>query len=381
LEQHNRDQASIAGRPDTVLDGKLSELIVQLIRRLQRLDQPSDVAWLLELRFPPFGDAAQLQELATRILDIRDRQGHRAANQALIDATGVIVSNINEHYCQLALDYHLGLVFANAKNAERAAYHFERSETLAGTGGNKIYSDHVAESLEIRRRQQIGIGRLLPPIVIASMPRSGSASLAHTLAERLDLPIVRASCGEYPNYSLVPRWLNVAAAGGTVFHDHFNASDFNLRALANAGIHDVFIRVRDPRAAAYSIYRLGLSVWGEDGVSLDEGVTVIYRNGYIPWLTDWIAAAQDDFRGLRIHWSHFRPGAAALSEAVRDILTCLVADHSAVAPYLDGDIPVVEANFVDGDDDKWRQALSPSCQTLLWEMTPDPVRELFGIMT
>ncbi len=401
LEKHNRDQAAIAGRLDTVinqqvrsaggldklidtsangpqlLDGRLGELVVQLIRCLPRLDQPSNVAQLLALRFP--GDGAQLQELATGILEIRDRQGHRAANQALMDATGVIISNLDEDYCRQALDYHLGLVFANAKNAERAAYHFERSKTLVGMGGNRIYSEHVVESLEIRRRQQIGIGRLLPPVVIASMPRSGSASLTQTLAARLDLPVVRASCGDYPNYSLVPRWLNAAASGGTVFHDHFCASDFNLRALANAGIRDVFIRVRDPRAAAYSNYRHGLSLLGPSGASVDEGVTAVYHNAYIPWLTDWIAAAQDGSHDLRIRWSHFRPGAAAVSEAARDVLTCLAADHPAVVPHLEGDIPVVEANFVDGDDDKWRQAISPSCQTLLWEMTPEPVRELFEL--
>lgn len=339
---------------------------------------------MLELRLPApdftEAQALRIRRIAGQIEKVRRSMGSRIANQALFDKVGFILENRDESYFQEALDYHLGLLYARANEPERAAKHLERSHTLAGSGGNKIFSDHQLESSEIRRRQEQGLARSIPSVVIASMPRSGSASLTQTLASFLDLPVARASTGDFPNYVLVPRWLNVASAGGIVLHDHFSASEFNLKVLRDAGIKHLFVHVRDPRAAAYSVCKLGQQVWGpERAGALEDMLVRIYEHAYIPWLMRWIEIADNKENEICVQWSFYGNRARDISKAARDIVKSLAMMHPPLLPYLDKRIKMVTANLGDANNEAWRDATPPRCQDRLWEATPGVVRDLLAM--
>jgi len=216
---------------------------------------------MLELRYPPahrLDDRhfAAVRNVIAEVSEAQQQLGYRAGNQLIIDKIGLDAQFAqDEGYWREALDYHLGLLYAHVGEPEKAAEHFERSHTHPGHGGNQVFDGHQHESLELRRRQELARQRGMPSPVIAAMPRSASASLTQTLATLFDAPLMRISCGRFPNFYLVPRWLNSFSPGGAVLHDHFGAVPFNLKTLREGGVRRVFVRVRDPRPAAASAPR------------------------------------------------------------------------------------------------------------------------------
>ena len=339
---------------------------------------------MFELRFPPPErvDDEHLERVRQVIALARDaqaRRGNRAGNQAIIDEIGVDVRlERDEAYCGEALDYHLGLLYAHLGDPNMAAHHFERSGTHPGTGGNQLFSSHQTESLELLRRQELAKERGIPSVLIASMPRSASASLTQTIAALLDAPIMRASCGRFPDFLLVPRWFNSCSSGGAVLHDHFGAIPFNVKLLRDAHVGEVFVRVRDPRpAAASSVNLIDRKAVASGRAEFEDRVLAAYEIAFIPWLTGWLAAAADAETGLKIHWvTH---GARATREAARHVLAILAAAHPALADYARAHITEITANLVTGEAEAWRASISERGQERLWEATPQAVRDLLGL--
>ena len=311
---------------------------------------------------------------------VRNIKGNRVANEVLLDAIGLTLRpELDNDYYREALDYHLGLLYAHLGQPERAAEHFELSGTLPHAGGNPIFSEQQTEAAAIRQHQMVAIGRGIPLIMIASMPRSASASLTQTIAATLDIPILRVSSGNFPHYFIVPRWLNHAASGGAVTHDHSAASAYNLAALIKGGIQHVFVLVRDPRAAAASaavLYKPSLSRLGRESLARRMVRDVLYS--YLPWLNEWVAASVDQSSPLKIHWIHSDKARADMDAAVRDIVSILAPQHPALEKHLGQKAVEVTANFNAGDDDAWRKVVDASDQAQMWDAMTEETRALFG---
>jgi hypothetical protein len=322
-----------------------------------------------------------VHDTIVRAVDIQRRYGNRAANQSIIDEIGVLVRfERDEAYCAEALDYHLGILHAHVGEPELADYHFERSKTHPSSGGDQLFSDHQRESLLLRQHQEQAKRRSIPSILIASMPRSGSASLTQTIAATLDIPIMRASCGSFPSYFLNRRWFNSAASGGAILHDHFAANTFNLGVLHDAPANQIFVRVRDPRPAVCSVVKLYERTYGnEREVEFEERVRVHYVKEFIPWLEEWVAVAADPDSRLKVTWLPYGASDTEISRTARAILLSLRQDQPALSSYLEHDIPAVQANFVSGDNDGWRKDLSSDGQDDLWQATPHSVRDLLAL--
>jgi len=339
---------------------------------------------MLELNFPPphrtdDRHLAAVRSVIAEVLEIQRTQGNRAGNQVIIDNIGLQARLVrDEGYWGEALNYHLGLLYAHVGDPEKAAHHFERSGTHPSDGGNQVFSDHQRDSLDLRRRQDSAMEREIPSLVIASMPRSASATLTQTLASTLDAPLMRISCGRYPNFFLVPRWLNSFSRGGAVLHDHFGAVPYNLKTLREGGVRHVFVRVRDPRSAAASAVNLSNRKYGtEDDIDYESRVIQLCEQSFIPWVAAWIAADANADTGLKIHWLA-RPS-AAMSDAARDVLAVLSPEYPALEQYLRTSTPEVRANFVTGNEGAWRQRISHDAQARLWSAIPQNVRDLLAL--
>jgi len=338
---------------------------------------------MLEFHYPPthrLDDQhfATVRKIIADVLEVQRRLGYRAGNQAIIDKIGLDAQfDLGEGYWREALDYHLGLLYAHVGEPEKAAYHFERSDTHPSTGGNQVFSDHQRESLELRRRQERARERGIPSLVIAAMPRSASASLTQTLASMLDAPWMRVSCRSFPKFYLVPRWLNSFSPGGAVLHDHFGATAFNLKALREGSVPKVFVRLRDPRPAAASAVNLSNQIYGvPDDIDHESQVIQFCEQSFIPWAADWLAAP-DTATGLKIHWL-VQPS-NAIPDMVRQVLTTLLPEHPMLAQYLGADVDEVRANFVTGDNDAWRKVVSKAGQERLWNAIPLSVKNFLGL--
>jgi hypothetical protein len=331
---------------------------------------------------PPRGvddeQLANVRETIARALESRSLRGNRAGNQTIIDAIGVLVRlERDESYCDEALNYHLGLLYAHLGDPDTAAYYLERSCAHPGTGGNQLFSDHQYESLALRRHQEQAKERSIPSILIASMPRSASASLIQTIAETLDIPVMRASCGRFPDFSLVPQWFDSASSGGAILHDHFGASPPNIEVLRSAGVCNLFVRIRDPRAAACSSVNLDRRAYGDaDPAGFEARVISRYHTAFIPWLEGWIGVAANPQAGPRIEWLRYGASHDEIGATARNVIANLVTEHPQLEPYTARDIAPVETNFVGGDDESWRRQISRQGQDELWQGTPDAIRNL-----
>jgi hypothetical protein len=337
---------------------------------------------MLELRLPPPEDVdeahlARVRDLIAQVLDIQTTRGNRAGNQAIIDTLGLNVRlERDESYYGEVLHYHLGLLYAHVGDPERAAHHFEQSKTYPSDGGNAVFADHQRDSVALRRQQQAAAARGIPSIVLASLPRSASASLTQTIARFFDMPSMRVSSGRFPDFHIVPRWLNAFTPGGAILHDHFGAVPFNLQALRDGNVREVFVRVRDPRPAACSHVRLSDGKHATRGRSeFEERAISLYANTFIPWLTRWIAVATDAQAGVEVRW--LLQAQAEIGAAARAIAAHLAPRHPALERY--SEMPEITANFVSGDDQAWRKAISQEGQNRMWAVTPDSVRHLLGL--
>jgi hypothetical protein len=335
------------------------------------------------LQFPfaeswPEEKFAALRQIAERAESMRLARGNRAANQYLIDDVGLtLLSEVGDPFYREALDYHLGLIYAFLDQPANAARHFDASRTLPGSGGDLVYSEQVAQSLDIRNAQTAAATRGMPPILLASMPRSASASLTQTLASTLGIALLRVSAGRFPHYSLVPSWLNHFFFGGAVTHDHFSASPFNLDLLKLASANRVFVLARDPRASAASVLNLTMKRTGASVTNQKSSARFMEHvlRHFVPWLDQWMMVAQDAKSPVAVHLLSSDEVRRDVGGVVRRILTILLPEYPSVTPYLEGQVNPVRANFVQGNDDAWRSLVDDRQRAQLWEAMPQNIRD------
>jgi len=286
---------------------------------------------------------------------------------------------LNNEFCREAVHYHAGLICAYSGKPEEAAAHFDKSRTLPHAGGPLIFPEQQRESLDLYAHQAKTRKRGMPSVLITSMPRSASASFTQTLAATLSAPRLRFSAGDFPNYFIVPRWLNAFTPGGAVSHDHFGACPFNIEALHKAGVDHLFVLVRDPRSAAHSFAQLKAKRSEIEKERIpDEFIKMTLRD-YIPWLTAWIDVAIDQEANIKVHWLRFTRIAADLRSVVREVLSTYCESYPAVAPLIQGEITEVPANYAHGDDHKWRELVGEDDRQRLWKAIPDRARELLEL--
>jgi hypothetical protein len=330
---------------------------------------------MFELHFPPPHRADEnmvsVRRIIAEILDVQQLRGNRAANQAVIDKIGLdVMQERDEDYCGEAIDYHLGILYAYVRDPEKAAYHFDRSGTYPSSGGFRPFPDHQRESFELRRRQDLARERGIPSLLIAAMARSGSASLVQTLATTLDVPIMRISSHRH----VVPRWLDCFCRGGAILHDHFGALPYNVKTLREKGVRRIFVRARDPRAAAASAVGLSNRKFGPpQDIDYESQVIRLAEQSFIPWVADWIAA-QSDFE---VHW--LLEPSSATPKMARDVLAALAPEYPVLEQYLSTDVAEVTANFITGDKDAWRKQISAGGQERLWRAIPSNVKDLLAL--
>lgn len=332
----------------------------------------------LELAFGDHLEAQQLAEFAEHALAVREAKGARAAVGSLIDLIGVRPMIRDDSYYEAALDYYLAIIHAKRGRPELATEHLRRSGVLPATGGGQLFADHVRESLELNRHREAARDRGMPSFLIASMRRSASATLTQTIAAMIDLPRLRISLDDW----LSPNWLDAVSPGGAMLHDHFNGALFNIQVLRRAGVREIFVLVRDPRAAAASSFALKRKRTMAERLSADEyerGLLDLYFAKVLPWLEGWIEAAGSGDLGFEVHWIHsiqVRTDMAAVWARLVEVLGPL---YPRIREYGPDRLPELKANFVHGDDEAWREVVSGAGQDRMWQAISPAARELLQL--
>jgi hypothetical protein len=211
------------------------------------------------------------------------------------------------------------------------------------------------------------------------MPRSASATLTHSLAKLLNVPVVRTSIGAFPDYYFAPSWLGMFLEGGAVSQDHFMLNEFNLGVLKNCGARDIFVTVRDPRAAARSQARWQ-SRRTNDAIVMEERIQDECISNFIPWLQNWIERSRDQKLPVRIHLIKFQDIITDLAGTARYIANALRDACPAMEAYAErSEIDEIRVHFDRGDDDTWRSEVSEPTRAMLWEACTPDIREFLRL--
>jgi hypothetical protein len=183
----------------------------------------------------------------------------------------------------------------------------------------------------------------------------------------------------FPRYFIAPSWLDVFLEGGAVTQDHFMPEDFNFGVLKARAPRDVFVTIRDPRAAARSQAHW-LARWGDGGAApVEQRIERQCVDNFIPWLQSWIDCSRTT-SPLRIHMIKFGDVVRDLSGTVRQIARTLAPEFPDMAAYADrGDIDEVRIHFKQGDDEAWRSEVSDATRQRLWDACTPNIRELLHL--
>ena len=321
------------------------------------------------------------RKIAEEALAIQRGRGGRAANEFVLNQIGIHGSPDNgDSYFAEAMHYHLGLLHAHAGNPTEMAPHLTQSHTMPTGESNLLFSDHVNLSYVLRDRQLAAIKRGVPPILIACMPRSASATLAYTLARAIDIPVMHISAGNFPDRYLVPSWLDMFLEGGAITQDHFAASDFNLGVLQGRGPRDIFVLIRDPRAAARSQAHHLARGRDSGGEPLAHRIERQCTENFIPWLQGWIDCANDEKLPFRIHWLTYREVCQDPGAILRKIAGVLGADNKTIAAFAHAhSLREERMHFVDGHDDAWRREVGSSRRDLLWQACTSEMKSMLDL--
>ena len=321
------------------------------------------------------------RSIAADAIEIQRARGNRAANDFLMERIGIRGSpDNNEPYFAEALHFHLGLLYAHAQEPERMATHLRLSCSMPTGEDDELFSDHLNVARVLRLRQTAAVKRGIPPILIACMPRSASATLTHTLGRALDCPVMHLSAGQFPGYFLVPSWLDMFLEGGAITQDHFAANAFNLGVLRDRGPLDLFVLARDPRAAARSQVHYLARDEGRLDQSPSERIEHECTAHFIPWLQNWIDCAKRPDLSFRVHWLTFREVCANPAAVLREISTVLSDRHAAMRPYLAcQSLEEVRVHFETGNDAAWRGEVDTATRARLWAACTPEIRSLLDL--
>jgi hypothetical protein len=324
---------------------------------------------------------ATVQSVAAEALAIQRERGSRAATDFLLERVGVRTSpDRDEGYFAEVLHFHLGLLHAHARDPEKMETHLRLSRAMPTSEDDSLFSDHANLADFMRAQQVAAIERGLPSILIACMPRSASATLTYTIARALDVPVMHVSAGRFPDYFLVPSWLGTFLEGGAITQDHFGANAFNVGVLTSRGPRDIFVLVRDPRAAARSRAHFLAS----KGLSADGPLELRIRHecidNFIPWLQGWIDAARRKEHPFRVHWLTYDEVRASPAAVLRRIGGVFGPGYPVLAAGADQQaLDEVRMHFVSGDDHAWKAEVSRETRDLFWEACTPEMKSLLNL--
>lgn len=190
-------------------------------------------------------------------------------------------------------------------------------------------------------------------ILIASMPKSASSYVSSLVSSLTDMPVVRASFGQFPSLVAVPSWLDTLRQFGGVTHDHLLPTSWTEKAIVAAGITDVFIQYRDPRAAAWSAYMQ----YPEHSIERFTSHLDWFNEWLHGWLRIWDATPP-----FRMHFisydevrSHPRQVFLSILEICGHEVDCQILDATLVRAADEKHL----YNFRSGDPEEWQKMLEP----------------------
>lgn len=297
---------------------------------------------------------------------------------ARIQVRHTIVDVVNDESAlrQQAL-YYLMTLYISLGWEERADAIAEVIGPIAVDYPMLIHEQHFHLTGIEARRQADAIGRGIPSIFIVSLPKSASATVTNGLRELLRLASVSLKWSERMRRHLVANFMR----GGCITHGHYIPDEANLSIIRNSALHTLFLQIRDPRQAAWSMHH-HLRRTQASGESSDVGMeaeVLRHFERWCDWLKAWSAFARDPESDCEVHLIQYDDVRTDLGAVLMQVAAAIgVPELKAVERrWYEIKSRVAYRNFRSGDPNEWRSALSAATREAMYDRTPQEVRRLF----
>jgi hypothetical protein len=300
-----------------------------------------------------------------------ERGEYDLALQSVLKSSRMRIAQHGEADCYKPFAaYYLASILAALGDFEGAAPYVEMINFDAPPEGADLLPYALRQSGRLARcRQDIAIEKGTPGALIVSLPRSASASLVNSIAATFAVPLLTVCIGEGLRSMVVRRWAAQVARGGAVTHEHFRAVPQNLAALRDAGVHILWVQVRDPRDAAFSLARMREDyerIFPPEPDHASDDSFVRDCQLLANWINEWIDAR--DRHNINVEFVFF-------SEATNDFEGTLAkmfpeSVPSRLAPH--------KTNFRLGTGGEWRMR-STASQQRAWAVIPADVKTLLKL--
>jgi hypothetical protein len=367
-------------------------LLAALAGIAKRTEQQPDVVhaigicrWVLELfadphRFDTLGfsqGSANLDE-AERLLS--SGQHVRAVNALLAAAPPIVRHGRDSQWVKREAQYTLASLCASSAGEKSAALLASEEFPPPGDHDGQYYDRYLLTAATVRREQLRARAAGVPGIIITSLPKSASEFLGYTLAEALACPVMRVTVG-YPLMGAVqPKWVEAVREGGAVTHDHFPATDANLAALREVGLTQLWVLVRDPRAAFWSYVNMQTEYDGvQPGERLNREFVLLWVKRFGDWVGSWVRAKNS----FPVRFVFFQELTKFPEAVMGEVLEASGGER--FIPKLEEVLRRrvaevrVSSNFRKGDDDAWRSGVPAEFHELMWDAIDPQAKELLKL--
>ncbi|MFC3231261.1 hypothetical protein ACFOGJ_28695 [Marinibaculum pumilum] len=233
-----------------------------------------------------------------------------------------------------------------------------------------------------------GIRKEIPPIMVVTLPKSGSVYIQNNLSISLKIPHIQISLARFPNDYILSESLKIFAMGGAVSQTHLDPSMENLEILHRAGIKHIHVHVRDPRQATVSWAKyLSNEVVGKlshqrhladpplpkgfdelpEAIKFEWFATNHYPS-CIRWIVQWLAVSQSDNRFNITFTDHSE------FEKSNSGLIKIIVENFGKSMHFDPqkiqEPEVGKAHFRRGLNDEWRDCFTPAIQKWMNSLLP-----------
>jgi hypothetical protein len=253
-------------------------------------------------------------------------------------------------------------------------YHAQQITQLLGHTGIRELTIHISDGLT---EQLPGGPGATMPVLINSLPKSGSMYLYNHIAKQFQLPQERVADNFFPDDLIVRDYIRDFANKPCVAQAHLPARQLN-RVLLKNHLRKIMVHVRDPRQATLSWVhhvrklkgegrRLELSfidpALPDDYFQRDLAEQTDYQiDVHLPMLVDWIegwldAEADPDFT-VQILFTQFRDMRNDPARFFSEIAAFFGLPQSQLDA--DAEQPKGDADhYRKGEVDEWRRVFSP----------------------
>ncbi|MQB00189.1 MAG: hypothetical protein GEU78_07845 [Actinobacteria bacterium] len=224
--------------------------------------------------------------------------------------------------------------------------------------------------------QQKAIERGIGPVLLATLPKSGSVYVWNALYGTYGMPGGKIAVPHsMMDEIIVEEWLRLFSAGGMIAQHHLPATENNIRLLKKYGPRKIIVQIRDPRQGAVSYWHYIVKLGHADpDIPIEDREKFLWDHYLLPareWFDGWLAVENT----LDLMFSRQEDMAGNEYIHISRIAAFLDMPDKKIRLPAKGD----KTHFRSGLKDEWREFFSADFQSRADDLLAPIDERFFGL--